>query len=185
VEHAWDTWRTPAGSGGRLWLRDDLSHDISDARIFLYEYNPAGTFVGKANGLLEAVRTMRDEGDTRPILFLSHSIGGLLVKQALINAHNNGKYSSIKAATKGLAFFATPHHGWDGRLVSIGTMATEIAHAAGLKKGDDVLEYLKDGKMFSDIMQEHWRQQLMEYDIVSFWGAYDNVSCKVYSGWLC
>jgi hypothetical protein len=191
VEHAWDTWRSPVGSGGRLWLRDDLPYDISDARIFLYEYNSTavygkdrGTFIDKANELLEAIRTKRDGGDTRPILFLSHSVGGLLVKQALINAHNNRKYSSIKAATKGLAFFATPHHSGGGRLVDIGTMAIHIAHAAGFQKGDNLLETLKDGSMFSDIMQEHWRQQLMEYDIVSFWGAFDTVSCKASLAWL-
>lgn len=23
-QHAWDTWRKPAGPAGRLWLRDDL-----------------------------------------------------------------------------------------------------------------------------------------------------------------
>jgi hypothetical protein len=147
------------------------------------------TFVGKANGLLEAMRIERDEEDkdsargddaeppsVRPVIFLCHSMGGLLVKQALINAHNNPKYTPIKAATSGLAFFAIPHNGGDWKLVSLGSLASKIATTVGFQQGDDVVDVLKNGSMFSDIMQEHWRHQLLEYDIVSFWGALDNVS---------
>jgi hypothetical protein len=103
-------------------------------------------------------------------------MGGLLIKQALINAHNNPKYTLIKDATTGLAFFATPHHGGDWMLVSLGSVAAKIATAMGFQKGDDVLETLKNGSIFSDIMKEHWRHQLLKYDIVSFWGALDSVS---------
>jgi hypothetical protein len=103
-------------------------------------------------------------------------MGGLLVKQALINAHNNPKYVPIKDATKGLAFFATPHNGGDWKLVSLGSIAAKIATTAGFQKGDDVLETLKTGSIFSDTLQEHFRHQLLKYDIISFWGAHDGVS---------
>lgn len=183
VDHAWDTWRTPAGFAGRLWLRDDLPNYVSEPRIFLYEYNATAvygndrdTFIGKANELLEAIRIERDDAGTRPIIFLGHSMGGLLIKQALINAHNNRKYASVKNATSGLVFFATPHNGGDWKLVSLGGITSKIAATAGFQKGDDIMEVLKSGSMFSDIMHEHWRQQLLEYDIVSFWGAQDGVS---------
>jgi hypothetical protein len=103
-------------------------------------------------------------------------MGGLLIKQALINAHNNRKYTPIKDATSGLAFFATPHRGGDWKMVSLGSIAAKIATAAGFQKGDNILETLDTGSIFSDILQEHWRHQLLEYDIISFWGALDNVS---------
>ena len=135
-----------------------------------------GTFIDKANELLVWISTWRDGVESRPIVFLGHSMGGLLIKQALINAHNNPEYIPIKDATAGLAFFATPHHGGDGMLVSLGGLAAKIAIALGFQKGDDVLETLKDGGMFSDFMQEHWRHQLEEYQIVSFWGKLDSVS---------
>lgn len=106
-------------------------------------------------------------------------MGGLLVKQALINAHSNPKYTSIKTATSGLVFFATPHNGGDWKLVTLGTLASKIATTAGFQKGDDVVEVLKSGSMFSAIMNEHWRHQLLEYDIVSFWGALDTVSLAI------
>jgi hypothetical protein len=183
TDHAWDTWRTPSGPQGRLWLRDDLPQYVSESRIFLYEYNSTAvygkdrdTFIGKANELLEAIRIERDEVESRPILLLGHSLGGLLIKQALINAHNNPKYTPIKDATTGLAFFATPHHGGDWMLVSLGGVVAKIATAVGFQKGDNVLETLKNGSIFSEIMQEHWRHQLLKYNIISFWGALDKVS---------
>jgi triacylglycerol esterase/lipase EstA (alpha/beta hydrolase family) len=120
ADHAWDTWRTPAGPDGRLWLRDDLPQYVPESRIFLYQYNSTAvygkdvsTFIDKASELLEAIRVERDDAMSRPILFLGHSMGGLLIKQALISAHNNPDYTPIKDATTGLAFFATPHHGGD------------------------------------------------------------------------
>jgi hypothetical protein len=81
-------------------------------------------------------------------------MGGILIKQALINAHNNTKYTPIKDATKGLVFFATPHRGGNWMMVSLGGVATKIATFMGFQKGDDVLETLKDGNIFSEIMQE-------------------------------
>ncbi|KAJ5358379.1 uncharacterized protein N7496_010792 [Penicillium cataractarum] len=171
ADHAWDTWRTPKGPKGRLWLRDDLPRTFPESRIFLFEYNSTvvfgkdqGTFVDKANGLLEEIRVERVNTEPRPILLLGYSMGGLLIKQALINAHNNPKYTPIKDATKGLAFFATPHDGGDARLLSRGGLASNIARSLGFQK---------NGSIFSDLMQEHWKHQLLEYKIVSFWGSKD------------
>ncbi|KGO58308.1 hypothetical protein PEX2_068180 [Penicillium expansum] len=154
ADHAWDTWRTPSGNSGRLWLRDDLPSSVPESRIFLYEY------------------------DARAVYGKDKVMGGLLIKQALINAHNNKKYTSIKDATTGLAFFATPHRGGHDMLLSLGGVAANIALYVGLKEGDNVIETLRKGGIFSDIMQEHWRHQLEEYNIISFWGSLDEVVPK-------
>lgn len=74
-------------------------------------------------------------------MFLGHSIGGLLILQALINAHNNPKYRPIIVATTGLAFFATPHHGGDRMLVSLGGIVAKIAATLGFQEGNDVLSH--------------------------------------------
>ena len=183
ADHAWDTWRKPAGPQGHLWLRNDLPQYVPESRIFLYEYNSTAvygsdrsTFIDKASVFLEAIRVKRKNADERPLLLLGHSLGGLLIEQALINAHNNAKYEPIKNATKGLAFFATPHNGGNTLLVSIGGVVAKIAVHLGFQKGDDLVETLNDGSIFSDIMQEQWKHRLLEYDIVSFWGTLDDVS---------
>lgn len=182
ADHAWDTWRKPSGEKGRLWLRDDLPEALPEARIYLYEYDSTavygkdrGTFIDKANALLEAITLKRQNATQRPLLLLGHSLGGLLIKQALINAHNNERFTPIKDATVGLAFFATPHNGGDQTLVKMGDAVAKVAISLGFKRGDNILETLKSGSIFTD-MQEHWRHQLLNYDIRSFWGTLDNIA---------
>jgi hypothetical protein len=70
------------------------------------------TFNGKANELLEAIRIERNEVESRLILLLGYSMGRLLIKQALINAHNNPKYTCydiplFKGSVAGLPLICT------------------------------------------------------------------------------
>ncbi|GAW21984.1 hypothetical protein ANO14919_115150 [Xylariales sp. No.14919] len=183
-EHAWDTWQAP-GPEGRLWLRDELPHHIPHSRVLLYQYNSTAvygkdqsTFVDKANAFLESIRLKRRGYEQRPLLLLGHSLGGLLIKQALINAFNNEKYEKVRLATKGLAFFATPHGGGDKTLVGIGSAAAKIAIGLGFQKGDNILDTLDNGSLFADLMHEHWKQRLLDFDIVSFWGTLDRIVTK-------
>ena len=87
-QHAWDTWRKPAGDNGRLWLRDDLPKRPPHDRVVLYVYTETvgygsdrGGFIDKANDLLEDLRIDRRQEPHRPLIFLSHSLGGILVEQ--------------------------------------------------------------------------------------------------------
>ena len=48
--------------------------------------------------------------DRRPILFICHSTGGIVVKQALSMKIAEGQ-NSIAACCLGVTFFSTPHHG--------------------------------------------------------------------------
>ena len=76
--------------------------------------------------------------------------------QALINAYNNPKYTSIIDATTGLAFFATPHfRGSDQMLVSLRGVVAKITASIGFREGDDVLKTLKKGSIFLDMIQEY------------------------------
>ena len=183
ADHALNTWRRPATPDGRLWLRDDLPKYIPASRIFAYEYDSTvifgedrSTFVDKADALLEAIRVKRKNAGSRPILFLGHSLGGLLIKQALSNAQFNTIYEEIRKATKGIAFFATPHNGGDKFMVNSGRVAAKIAMHLGFHKGDNILGVLDSGNLFTSTMQNHWKHQQLEYDIVSFWGTLDDVS---------
>jgi hypothetical protein len=49
----------------------------------------------------------------RPIIFICHSLGGLLVKQMLRNAssYSNPEWRNIAAQTVGIVFLSTPHSG--------------------------------------------------------------------------
>lgn len=49
----------------------------------------------------------------RPLIFVAHSLGGILVKQILNAAESQGvtRWQKIAQATRGIAFIATPHSG--------------------------------------------------------------------------
>lgn len=49
----------------------------------------------------------------RPLIFIAHSLGGLVVKQMIRDAHgmNHSEWTPILENTKGVVFLATPHQG--------------------------------------------------------------------------
>ena len=72
---------------------------------------------------------------------------------------------------------------WIGKLIfalilmpQVWKISPKIAMAVGFQKGDNILEVLDKGSLFTDIAHEQWRQQLLDYRIVSFWGTTDTVS---------
>ncbi|KAH7161817.1 hypothetical protein EDB81DRAFT_610202, partial [Dactylonectria macrodidyma] len=117
---AYKTW----AQDGKLWLADFLPLDIPYARIFTYGYNSRVAFAGSASGVDDHSRTLlerlmakrRQFGHTekRPLLFICHSLGGVIVKRALAIAHERSRrYSSITRDTFGIMFLGTPHRGSD------------------------------------------------------------------------
>jgi len=64
---------------------------------------------------------------------------------------------SIKNTIIGLVFFAILHNRGDGILINLRDIVTKITMAVEFQKGDNILETLKSGNIFSDIMQEYWR----------------------------
>jgi hypothetical protein len=76
----------------------------------------------------------------------------------------------------GLMFFGTPHSGpTDDLKVKFGRACVKIAQSMPWKVSNDIMEALKKGSLFSDILCEHWRHQLEQYQIVSFYEGIGNV----------
>lgn len=93
----------------------------------------------------------------------------------------------LLAIRTGLAFFGTPHEGGDERLVALGAAAARIASALHVQASNDLIETLKKGSLFSDLLAEQWRHHLESYQLVSFWegigdvGITDSLSNKLIS----
>ncbi|KAI3317822.1 hypothetical protein HD806DRAFT_513843 [Xylariaceae sp. AK1471] len=180
--HAFNTWTS---SSGRLWLRDNLPTDLPFARIFLYEYDSVPVFtktesrlIYQADDLLRCLSLEREHCRSRPIIFIAHSLGGILVKQTLVNAHNNSQYGNIKASTRGIAFFGTPHGGGNETLVAIGKTFSRLVNAFSGSAVNDLMEALSSGSTYSNILKEQWKHQMTNYKIVSFYENGDIVPRK-------
>jgi triacylglycerol esterase/lipase EstA (alpha/beta hydrolase family) len=111
-----------------MWLSEDLPN--AGIWSFGYEANSSGWFgptmplTDRATSLLAYCQA--NGLGLRPLLFITHSMGGLLAKQALRHGHGfgNANWRAIVEQTKGMVFLSTPHTGtsvmsWLDRLSTV------------------------------------------------------------------
>jgi len=107
-----------------LWLRDLLPDRVPNARIMTFGYDADTLKLSKISHLtvndhatsliVELLRVRRDpELQRRPILFLAHSLGGIVVKHALVTCHvathdSSQEFRSIKVSTYGVHLMPVP-----------------------------------------------------------------------------
>ncbi|KND92361.1 Vegetative incompatibility protein HET-E-1 [Tolypocladium ophioglossoides CBS 100239] len=118
--HALGSWKSP--NGDDVWIRDFLPKDLPNIRVLLYGYDTTlpGSLSKQSiedlgDALLEQIIAFRQNDDTslRPVIFIGHSLGGLLIKEALVRAHQkaNSANSNLSKAVFGLLFFGVPNLG--------------------------------------------------------------------------
>ncbi|KAK3682502.1 hypothetical protein B0T22DRAFT_385937 [Podospora appendiculata] len=111
---------SPAVSGHfarapHMWARQGIRGFVSTARVMLYRHRALADGIdleGLAMDLLDQIQQLRQgTGRSRPLFFIAHSIGGLVVKLALVRATQLAEYREIMYNCHGVSFFATPHRG--------------------------------------------------------------------------
>ncbi|KAG6187274.1 hypothetical protein E4U36_008191 [Claviceps purpurea] len=117
--HSWTTWDSKARKT-KPWLQELLGADIPNARIMAFGYLSDGisfsyivrnVVYGQALDLakLLTARRRRDHTNRRPLFFIAHSLGGWIVKRALIISSEaaDPDLRDIELSTSGVAFFGT------------------------------------------------------------------------------
>lgn len=120
---------------------------------------------------------LREGSDTekRKIIFVAHSLGGLIVEYALSHSRNSYEkhIHQIEHFTFGIAFLGTPHHGSD--VAKWGKFGTDIASLirpankdiiAVLKPGSEMLDQVENG--FHTILRKR-KDEGCEVHITCFW----------------
>ncbi|KAF3029576.1 hypothetical protein E8E12_000791 [Didymella heteroderae] len=168
--HREKTWT--AGNGVH-WLRDLLPHDLPRARVLSWGYD-ANTHSGSrvsCEYLFDHARTLVSdlclerqltETSRRPIIFVAHSLGGIIVKSALIHsdAARRGaleEHRAVKLSTYGIVFMGTPHQGGSG--VALGKLMVNVA-SVFVAADDRLLQHLERDS-------EWLQQQLGQYGPIS------------------
>ncbi|KAF8510875.1 hypothetical protein BU17DRAFT_97727 [Hysterangium stoloniferum] len=121
--------RSWTADNGKLWLRDFLPNCIPHARILTYGYDASTgdeavtselTLHSQAQNFLARLSIERGITRTtdRPIIFIAHCLGGIILKCALIQANNATvdhlvEHKWIALSTYGILFLGTPHQGSD------------------------------------------------------------------------
>ena len=105
-----------------MWLRDALPHYLPNARILIYGYDSklAGSHSFQNLGdvgsrfrasLKVALGSVPRE---RPLIFVAHSLGGLVLKEAMVQMFSGSAADSRNfKATFGILFFGVPNQGMD------------------------------------------------------------------------
>ncbi|KAJ6320846.1 hypothetical protein OIU76_006216 [Salix suchowensis] len=105
-----------AGKLGTFWPGEWLSADLPRARLFTLKYKTNLTQWSGASLPLQEVSSkmleqLVDAGiGNRPVVFVTHSMGGLLVKQMLYRAKSENIHNLVNN-TAGLVFYSCPHFG--------------------------------------------------------------------------
>ncbi|KAF4628203.1 hypothetical protein G7Y89_g9950 [Cudoniella acicularis] len=100
---------------------------------------------------------------------MGHSLGGIVLKQALILASQQDRYANIFNATIGIIFFGTPHRG--SKVADYGLMLARVPYALSLRDNPVLLEALKKGNEGLGKLTEEFKA-LMERggkEVVSFY----------------
>ncbi|RYP89313.1 hypothetical protein DL769_000068 [Monosporascus sp. CRB-8-3] len=138
------------------WPRDLLPKTIPYARVLTHGYDThlrhvLGSPLNRATvydiawDFLVALEAERRQEPSRPILFVAHSLGGIIVKEMLRRANGCQSYQrhlhNVFNSTIGIVFFGTPHGGADPRGF-LRHIAETLIRAAGFSVNDQIVNTL-------------------------------------------
>jgi len=153
------TWK-----GGTYWPLDLVVKDFESVRVLTYGYDshPSHFYTGRttnmtisqhAQQLLQAVTNVRGECRGRPIIFVAHSLGGILVKDAIVRSLKYGDKQPLRDlghSCPATIFFGTPHLGASAAVY--GEIVANVVGAIGVSVYKELLRGLKpDGEVLANI----------------------------------
>ncbi|KAI0883239.1 uncharacterized protein GGS22DRAFT_168217 [Annulohypoxylon maeteangense] len=146
-----DSWKSE--STGFNWTTDGLVRDFPRARILLYMYESAWTgslkvkqFMSNiAMTLLNGLKSKREDRiQRRPIVFIGHSMGGLVIAKAITIADSRrDKFPVMFEAIAAAIFFGTPFNG--AAAASAAAMYAYYAEKIGAASSSKLLDLMKPG----------------------------------------
>ncbi|KAI1092523.1 hypothetical protein F5B19DRAFT_454286 [Rostrohypoxylon terebratum] len=149
--HPEESWKSE--NTGFNWTTDGLVRDFPRARILLYMYESAWTgslkvkqFMGNiAMTLLNGLKSKRgDRIQRRPIVFIGHSMGGLVIAKAITIADSRrDKFPVMFEAIAAAIFFGTPFNG--AAVASAAAMYAFYAEKIGAASSSKLLDLMKPG----------------------------------------
>ncbi|KAF8250955.1 hypothetical protein K440DRAFT_596776 [Wilcoxina mikolae CBS 423.85] len=148
-----------------MWLRDFLPKDVKNVRVMTYGYDrlldgyeKGGVALsGCARGLIEQLENSRRMAKDRPIIFIAHSSGGLLVKQVLVQAR------SIFDSTRGIFFFGSPHQGLRNE-----ELAGLVKVNSDVREANLIMQLKEDSEFFANQLEDSQELEVLNQKVVIF-----------------
>jgi hypothetical protein len=165
-----NTWSK--GKKGKVfcWPKDGLPDKLPKAQILLYGYDvdvikplqatQQSSITHHANNLL--VRLERKLPKDKPIIFVCHSLGGILLKDVLEQSRSSDDpdYRLVHANTRCVVFMGTPHRG--SAAANVGQIATRIAKAFLRNPNENILRNLEQGSELLSRIHDKFMRMLIK-----------------------
>ncbi|KAF2181720.1 hypothetical protein K469DRAFT_588829, partial [Zopfia rhizophila CBS 207.26] len=158
--HAFGSWKSKRHSD--MWLRDFLPKSIPNARILTYGYDTRlpgsqsdASILELSRSLLESIKTIRtQQAKQRPLILIGHSLGGLVVKQALVQAADGSQDDkAVFMSCYAVMLFGVPNRGLnDSSLVSM---------VKG-QPNEDLVRSLNPSSRFASLLHEMFYMRFMD-----------------------
>ncbi|UKZ76527.1 hypothetical protein TrVFT333_004234 [Trichoderma virens FT-333] len=144
------TWHDE--STGKIWIKDEefITRIKRPIRIFSFSYNgdveanlSSSSPAFHASDLLCCLEQALERSAGRPLIFIAHGFGGIIVKKAIQLCFMTPTYPRTKNALAGVVFFGTPHADTDSEALLQSVRGT--IDAFGPKDGarsEDVREFV-------------------------------------------
>ncbi|KAI9764475.1 MAG: hypothetical protein M1840_008401 [Geoglossum simile] len=170
-KNTWTHYETNA-----FWLKDFLPQDVPNARIMTFGYNSDVAFGNTTSGIADHAKALlsslvdkreEDDGMRKPIIFVGHSLGGIVIKQALFQARVEQRYNSISESTIGIIFLGTPHRG--SEKAAYGKVLATVATVALNKPPPRLVNVLQVNSEALMRLTTDFRLQLPKYQVYSFY----------------
>ncbi|KAK1983503.1 ankyrin repeat-containing domain protein [Colletotrichum cereale] len=165
--HPEDSWKSDSGFNWATGIydgvtknssestnkKDGLARDFPRARILLYQYESA--WIGDlkvraflrdiAKSMLESLQASREKIRDRPIVFIGHSMGGLVIAQAISLAADalRDHFPRMFECVAGCAFFGTPFDG--AHVAAVASMLGDIGEKLGVTKSSELVKMMTPG----------------------------------------
>lgn len=145
---------------------------LQGVRFLLYGYNTAllksASFQRThdiAISLVNSMKTIGCSGPTsKPIIFLAHSLGGVVLKQAMVNlAEGWTKDHAILEKIRGAVFFGVPSQGMD---------IPDLMKMVGSQPNEAFLDELSSRSEFLSSLDQHFGRITDLWNLSFFW-AYE------------
>ncbi|KAI3552180.1 NACHT and WD domain-containing protein [Colletotrichum abscissum] len=99
-----------------------------------------------------------------PLIFVVHSMGGLIVKEAYIQGQNDPDYQAIIKSISAITFLATPHRG-----TNLAEILNKILQSTFVNSSKQYISELSNNSFMLQKLNEQFRHIAPKLDIVSFY----------------
>lgn len=167
-----------------MWLRDALPEQLPAARVWIYGYDSKLAKSNSFQNLADIASRFRDSlqialgkrRSCRPLIFIAHSLGGLVLKQAIIQM-KSGDAADLEnlKSTFAILFFGVPNQGMDIRsLLAMVHGQPNLSFLATLDKNNGLLyELVENFQTVFDFRDSH---------VVSFYETAESPTARFSDG---